>query len=170
MNQITQYITKILSLFLTVLMVILTLDVIWQVFTRFILKNPSSFTEELAGFLLIWIGLLGASYALYTKAHLGIDIFILRLTSTKKQIVEITIYTMILLFALFIMIIGGLKLVDLALRLNQISPTLGIKMGYVYLAIPLSGFFFITYSIAFIVETMKQKPIQSAEHEMRRTD
>ena len=170
MNKLTQNITKILGIFLILLMSVLVLNVTWQVLTRFILRNPSSFTEELAGFLLIWIGLLGASYALYTKAHLGIDVFIMKLTGTKKQIIEIVIYTIILLFALFVMMIGGLKLVHLTFNLNQISHTLGIKMGYVYLVIPLSGLFMIYYSIVVIIESVKLKPTQPAEHEIGRID
>ena len=74
MEKITKVITNILAKILIVLMAAIVVDVTWQIFTRFILQDPSSFTEELAGFLLIWIGLLGASYALYTKAHLGIDV------------------------------------------------------------------------------------------------
>ena len=40
-----------LEILLTVVMTILVLDVVWQVFTRYILKDPSSWTEELATFL-----------------------------------------------------------------------------------------------------------------------
>ena len=169
-NKLTKILTKMLGYFLISLMAILVLNVTWQVFTRFILRNPSAFTEELAGFLLIWIGLLGASYALYTKAHLGIDIFTIKLTGFRKQMVEVAIYTMICLFAFFVMIIGGIRLVRLTLNLNQISPTLGIKMGIVYLVIPLSGLFFIYYSIVLIIESIKRKGMQPAEHEISQID
>ena len=98
---------------LTILMAVMVVDVTWQVLTRFILKNPSAFTEELAGFLLIWIGLLGASYAYYTKAHLGIDVLTYKLTGFKKQVVEILINLIVLGFAFFVMVIGGLRLVNL---------------------------------------------------------
>ena len=74
MRKITDPINKAVGYFLSFLLTIMVLDVIWQVFTRFVLKHPSSYTEELAGFLLIWIGLLGAGYAFYIRAHLGIDI------------------------------------------------------------------------------------------------
>ena len=56
MQKLTHIITKVLSIILIILMAVMVLDVTWQVFTRFLLKNPSGFTEELAGFLLIWIG------------------------------------------------------------------------------------------------------------------
>ncbi|RLI99963.1 MAG: TRAP transporter small permease, partial [Candidatus Aenigmatarchaeota archaeon] len=113
MQKIIDRITKYLKYFLMGLMALIVLDVSWQIFTRFILQNSSSWTEEMARFLLIWIGLLGASYALKTKAHLGIDIFTYKLTGVKKQVVEILVYTFVVLFAFFIMIIGGIRLVYL---------------------------------------------------------
>ena len=58
---------KILDRFLECLVMVsvtvLVLDVLWQVFTRFVLRDASSWTEELATFLLIWVSLLGAAVA-----------------------------------------------------------------------------------------------------------
>jgi len=161
MQKITHTITRILAAVLTVLMAVIVLDVTWQVVTRFILHNPSSHTEELAGFLLIWIGLLGSSYAYHTRAHLGIDVLTYRLTGTRRQVVEIIIHLMVLSFALFILVIGGLRLVNLTFTLRQVSAAMGLKMGYVYLVLPISGSLIIFYAIAFMVETIKQQPKQT---------
>jgi TRAP-type C4-dicarboxylate transport system permease small subunit len=163
MHKFTKSLTNILSIVLIGLMAIIVLDVTWQVFTRFILKDPSSFTEELAGFLLIWIGLLGASYAYYTKAHLGIDILTSKYTGIKKQIIEIVISVIVLLFALFILVIGGLNLVNITFTLKQISPAMGIPMGYVYLVLPLTGILLIYYSVVFILASLKGESMVSAE-------
>ena len=145
-------------------MAAMVIDVTWQVFTRFILDHQSSFTEELAGFLLIWIGLLGASYALHTKAHLGIDVLTYKFTSTKKQVTEILISTIVLLFAFFVLVIGGIRLVNITFTLNQISPAMELKMGYVYLVLPLTGLLFIYYSLDNIVTAIKMKPTVAEEH------
>ena len=67
--------TRILTYFLTFLMGSMVLAVTWQIFTRFILNDPSIYSEEIAGFLLIWIGMLGSTFALHKKSHIGIDIF-----------------------------------------------------------------------------------------------
>jgi len=154
MKSIIYWIDKILANILVILMAVIVVDVSWQVFTRFILQNPSSFTEELATFLLIWIGLLGASYALRTKAHLGIDVLTYKLKGVPKYIIEIFVYGSIVIFCLFIMVIGGWRLVKLTFTLNQISAAMGIKMGYVYLVIPLSGVLMIFYSIMFIANSI----------------
>ncbi len=170
MQKLTTIISKILGVILIILMAIMVLDVTWQVFTRFILRNPSSFTEELAGFLLIWIGLLGASYAFYTKAHLGIDVLTYKLMGFKKQVVEILINLIVLAFAFFVMFIGGMRLVNLTFTLNQISPALGIEMGYIYLVIPISGVIVIYYAIYFILEAFKMKPTVLVEHKISAID
>ena len=156
MIRLTEIITRTLSVILIFLMSVMVLDVTWQVFTRFILGDPSGFTEELAGFLLIWIGLLGASYAYFTKAHLGIDVLTSRLSGAKRKISEIFVAGIVCLFALFVLVIGGWLLVNLTFTLNQISPVMGIPIGYVYLVLPLTGILFMYYSTCFIVEALKR--------------
>ncbi|MBN2242524.1 MAG: TRAP transporter small permease [Acidobacteria bacterium] len=156
MKILTAVITRILSALLVLLMAVIVLDVTWQVFSRFILRNPSDYTEELAGFLLIWIGLLGASYAYCVKAHLGIDVLTSGLSGTKRRISEILVAGIVLLFALFLLVIGGWRLVDLTFSLRQISPVMGIPMGFVYLVLPLTGILFMYYSVYFIAEALKK--------------
>jgi len=165
MEKTTQIITRFLSTVLIILMAVMVVDVSWQVFTRFILQDPSSFTEELAGFLLIWIGLLGSSYALYTKAHLGIDILTSKLSGFRKHLTKIMIHVIVILFALFVLVIGGIRLVNITLTLNQISPAMSIQMGYVYLVLPLTGILMIYYSLVFIGQTVLKK--EQAETEIK---
>lgn len=170
MQKFTKIISKILGVILIVLMALMVFDVTWQVLTRFILKNPSAFTEELAGFLLIWIGLLGASYAYYTKAHLGIDVLTYKLTGLKKQVVDILVNVIVLGFALFVMVVGGMRLVNITFTLKQISPALGIDMGYIYLVIPVAGILVIYFAINFIVEAIRTKPSELVEHKVSAVD
>ncbi|MDZ7333504.1 MAG: TRAP transporter small permease [candidate division KSB1 bacterium] len=155
MTKITKIISKILGVVLTVLMGAMVIDVTWQVLSRFVIKNPSSYTEELAGFLLIWIGLLGSSYAYYTKAHLGIDVLVYRLSGVKRKIIEISINLIVLTFAFFVMVLGGIRLVKLTFTLGQISPALGIEMGYIYMVIPIAGILMIYFAIQFIINNLK---------------
>lgn len=170
MQTVIKFINLIVAKILIVLMAAIVLDVTWQVVTRFILRNPSSFTEELAGFLLIWIGLLGASHALYTKAHLGIDLLTYKLEGTRRRVIDITIYTFVLLFALFVMVIGGFKLVSLTLSLNQISPAVNIRMGYVYTVLPASGILMMLYSLGFILQALKGSEEKSQKPQISTLD
>ncbi len=157
MGKLTERIATALGLFLSFLMATMVLAVTWQVFTRFVLRHPSSYTEELARFQLMWTGLLGASYAYRTKAHLGIDILATKLSGTRKRVLEVSVHILVLLFALFVMVVGGIRLVRLTFTLRQVSTALGVPMGYVYSVLPISGALIIYFAVHFIIETLHPK-------------
>jgi len=140
---------------LTVVMTVLVLDVVWQVFTRWVLKNPSSWTEELATFLMIWVGMLGASVALNRGSHLGIDYAVSKLSARTRVMTEVFVFACIGLFSLFGMFVGGILFVARTFELGQTSPALKLPMGYVYLTVPISGFFLVFYSIELLVERVR---------------
>jgi len=148
-------IDRLLELALVLLMGANVLNVLWQVFTRFVLQNPSSYTEELARYLLIWVGLLGASYAAGKKMHLAIDVVLQGLRNKAKVWVEIIIQIFVFLFSLFVMVMGGIRLVSITLTLAQTSAALQIKLGYVYLVLPLSGILIMFYASVFIIERFR---------------
>lgn len=138
-KKLTESIDSGLRWLLILLMALLVIDVSWQVLTRFILPKPSSFTEELARFLLIWIGLLGSAHAYRHKMHLGIDVFVRAISKQKALFVARFIQVVTIAFALAVLVYGGLKLVLLAYHLDQQSAAMQVNMGIVYLALPISG-------------------------------
>ena len=156
LTNIKTKIDNILKWMLVFIMATMTLNVLWQVFSRFVLQSPSSITEELARYMLIWLGILGASYVSGQKMHLAIDLLSTKLNAKNKSYLEITIQFFVLLFAFFVMVIGGFRLVQITLTLNQISAALQIPLGYVYSVIPISGLLMVFYSITFIVEELSK--------------
>jgi len=146
---------KVIQYLLVILMTLMVLNVLWQVFTRFIMNDPSSFTDELARYLLIWLGLLGAAYVTGQKMHLAIDYLLNKTKPAVKSKLEYVINSSIFLFALFIMVIGGVNLVSLTLYLEQISAALQIQLGYVYIVLPLSGILIMFYTGVSIIEQYK---------------
>ena len=156
LQNLVKILDNLLQRALIVLMVVLVMDVCWQVITRFILDNPSSYTEEIARFVLIWLSLLGASSAYRRGQHLGIDIVVQKVPLSKRYLVNVFVRALIGLFACTILIFGGAKLVMLTLHLEQVSAVLGVKMGWVYMVIPLSGLFFLVFTLAFISENLSK--------------
>ena len=155
MEKLKKTLDKFLEVLLMVSVAILVIDVLWQVFTRFIMGNPSSWTEELATFLLIWVSLLGAAVALGRGAHLGIDYFASKLPEPNRIQTELFVFAVITLFSLLVMVVGGIGLVKQTLDLEQISVALHIPMGYVYLAVPISGAFLVLYGLIGFFERLK---------------
>ncbi len=143
---------KKLELVLITLMSLLVINVLWQVLSRYILSSPSSFTDELAGYLLIWVGVLGAAYVAGQKQHLAIDLLIQKSSVKNQKRLNIFINICIALFALFVMIIGGSWLVITRFQFNVSSAALHLPLGYVYLIMPVSGLLILYYSILFIIK------------------
>jgi TRAP-type C4-dicarboxylate transport system permease small subunit len=154
---IKKFLDRLLESLVMIVMGVLVLDVLWQVFSRLVIKNPSKWTEELAVFLLIWVPLLGAAIALGRGAHLGIDYFVSKLPVKIKAITEMAVFLLIALFSFLVMIVGGIDLVSSTLQLNQTSPALNVKIGLVYIAVPVSGFFLVLYSLIALFERITGK-------------
>ncbi len=132
---------------LVVLVVMLVISVAWQVLSRYLLANPASWTEELARFLLIWIGMLGASYAFRQKAHLGLELLPAKLSGVSARILKFFTLAVIALFAVTVLIAGGVNLVSLTWELRQYSPVLGMPIAWVYSVIPLTGVVIVFYCL-----------------------
>lgn len=143
-------IDKILEKILVGIMAILVIDVLWQVLSRYILSSPSSFTDELAGFLLIWVGVLGAAYVTGQKEHLAIDLLLQKSKPEMQKKLMLIINSLIALFAIFVMIVGGSWLMLTRFQLDVTSAALHLPLGYVYSVLPMSGILMLYYSLVFI--------------------
>lgn len=148
-------IDSILEKLLISILTFMVINVVLQVFARFAgISIP--FTEELAGFLLMWTGLLGAGYATGKGMHLAIDIFPRKATPENQVKFNWIINGFVILFAFLVMVVGGFRLVYIALSLDQLSPVMQIPKGYVYLVLPFSGIMIVYYSILNIIEGPSQ--------------
>ena len=146
---------KILGSFLVVLMTIMVMAVLWQVFSRYVMQSPSSITEELARYLLIWIGILGAAYAAGQQQHLSINLLEEKLEKNKKKKLKIFINLLIIFFGITVLIVGGSNLVYVNYILGQSSAALEIPLFVVYLVVPLSGALIIFYKVNEIMNPEK---------------
>ena len=147
MKQIRIKVNKIIERFLVLILVGMLLNVIWQVFTRFFTSSPSAFTNELARYLMIWLGILGAAYISGKQEHVAIDFFVKKLNNSLRRFIDRFVLLSILSFAFFVMIIGGINLVYITLNLEQYSPSLQIPLALVYSIIPISGLLIIFYKV-----------------------
>lgn len=136
---------------LIALMALMTADVLWGVLTRYALGHQASWTEELARFLLIWIGCLGAAYAAGKDMHLSIDLLSPRLSPAGRQWLGVGIRLLTLLFAVSVLLVGGIELIRFTYLLGQYSPALNLPMSLVYAAVPLSGLLTAYFELAALV-------------------
>lgn len=148
---------RVLEIFLVILVSVLVVDVLWQVFSRYLLSSPSSFTDELAGFLLIWVGVLGAAYVSGKKEHLAIDILLQKSPPVRKKNLQILIHILVFLFAFTVMVVGGIILMYTRFYLEVKSAALQLPLGYVYVILPISGLIIMFYELYHILDLKKAK-------------
>lgn len=140
-------IDKVVSRLLIFIMGLMVVNVLWQVFSRYILNSPSSFTDELARYLMIWLGILGAAYVSGQNKHMGIDAFTKKLSNETQIGLSKIVDVLIILFVMAVFIIGGVNLVYITATLDQTSAALHLPLAIVYLVIPISGVLIIYYKI-----------------------
>lgn len=155
MLKLRHRVDAVLAWVVVVLMGASVLNVLWQVASRYLLRSPSSWTEELSRYLLIWVGLVGAAYAVGQRLHLAIDLLPTMSSGRFKAILLMVIEFAILIFAATIMTYGGGRLVATQLHLGQTSAAMGVKLGHVYLALPISGVIMAFYSILNILDQFR---------------
>lgn len=152
------WMTKILAGIATILLSVMTLLVLYQVFTRYILNSPAAFTEELVRYFLIWTGFIGAAYAFITREHMCLVLLRDRLSPSGRKILMTAIDVLILIFAIFVITIGGFKLAMSAQKV--FSALLGIPRSLVYAMAPISGVFIIIAQFINIYEDVTEIAIE----------
>jgi TRAP-type C4-dicarboxylate transport system permease small subunit len=157
MMKIYDSINGFIEKLLVVIFALLVLDVLWQVFGRYVLNQSFSFTEEFARFALIWLAVLGAAYLNGRREHLAMDFLLNKLSEERQQERLQVIEALMLVFALVVMVVGGGNLVYTTLRLGQTSAAMHIPLGYVYAIVPVSGLLIMFFSICNISHYRQKK-------------
>lgn len=156
MHKTYDVLIKLIEALLVIIFALLTLDVVWQVVSRYLVGQSSSFTEEFARFALIWLTVLGAAYINgQVEGHLSMDFLLAKLPEEKQRRSHRVIQILMACFALVVMVIGGLNLVYITLSLGQLSPALNVPLGWVYTIVPLSGFIIIFFCFYHLSITYK---------------
>ena len=153
---------KVLQIFLGFLVLAICLIVIWQVFSRFILNNPSSWSEEFSRYLLIWISLLGGSLGLSNGTHMGLVLVTDRIRNQNiKTIIPIFSYIVCGLIGYIFVKYGYTYALN---GMNRTMMCCKLKMGYIYMMIPVCGVIIIVNCIEIIAkDIMKMCPVKGQE-------
>lgn len=144
MKKLNETIQSILYYLLAFMICLMTVIVVLQVFFRYVMSSPLTWSEELARYLFVWITFLGIAIAIRKKAHVAIGLVVEHLPKMQQRIIRIINTVMILLLG-GIIVYGGVQL----MKIGEIqkSATLLLPMSLVFSAIPVSGVFIVLFSI-----------------------
>ncbi|QKJ67941.1 TRAP transporter small permease [Deefgea piscis] len=159
MELIKRCLDFVLSKLIIFLFSMLLICIIWQVLARWMGVN-STFTDEGARFIFIWVGLFGASLAHGQKRHLAIDLLTSRLSGRRKVWSDRLIHCLVIVFSVSVMVMGGYM--AMLNTQGQVSSAMHIPMWIIYLAIPLNGLAITFYSLNDLLQDLKAPQLQGA--------
>ncbi|MDN4523015.1 TRAP transporter small permease [Fictibacillus fluitans] len=164
MSMVKKKLDQVLAFITCSIMGFMVIVAIWQVFTRYVLNSPSTVSEELLRYSLIWVSMLGAAYAFGNKKHIAIEFIVEKLSPKKALRISVLIESLVVLFAIIVMVVGGIMTVNITMA--QTSASLGIPMGFIYLSLPVSGILVIGYSVINIYEAIVKRKVELYSEKM----
>ena len=126
----------------------------WQIFTRWVLGNPSTFTDELLRYVLIIAGFIGSAYCFYRDEHLALTLITDKAKGPFKLCLDIFIEICILFFVIYVFIFGGFKLANTA---TNVSSVMHIPMKSLYMVEPICGILIVLARILKYVNLYTEK-------------
>ena len=130
------------------LLVLMTIFVGWQVFTRYVLNWSNAWTEPAAVMLMSWFIFLGSAVGIRENYHLGFDVLLYVLPKGGKKYLRTISDLVVLAFAVG-MIVYGMQLVMLSWAARM--PTLGVPEGTKYLPVVVGGVLIVLFCIERLV-------------------
>nr|WP_297279579.1 TRAP transporter small permease [uncultured Butyricicoccus sp.] len=163
MNALRNALTKLLNGLAGISFIAMVVLTCWQVFTRYVLKNPSSWSEELVSYLFAWASLLGASLITGERGHMNIPIVVERLGSGARKALGIFAELVAFAFSAIILVYGGVQITQLAM--GQMTSSLGVAVGVFYVVLPLCGVLNMIYTVLNIVDICNDHTVQEKKEE-----
>ena len=127
-----------------VLMVVLSIDLLLGVFSRYVLVRTFTWYDEIARGCFVWLTFLGAAVGVKRQAHFRLHIVVDRLTPRLRQATVVILPLVVIIFA-GVLIQQGLVFLEIG-KFQQ-TPVMGLPKTWIYVAIPIGGALMILYSL-----------------------
>ena len=155
MNTLRTVLTRLLNILAGASFLVMVVLTCWQVFTRYILGNPSSWSEELVSYMFAWMSLLGASIVTSERGHMNIPILVELAGPGLQKVLNCLGEMIAFLFSLVILTFGGVQIAQLAM--GQMTSSLGVPIGVFYVVLPLCGVLNMLFTLLNVVEIISGK-------------
>jgi len=126
----------------------------WQIFTRWVMGNPSTFTDEFLRYVLIWASLIGSAYCFYRDEHLSLTLVTDRAKGPFAIVLQIFIEAAILFFVCYVFVFGGYRL---AVNATNVSSVIRLPFKFLYSVLPVSGIFIVVARVLKYIRLFTEK-------------
>ena len=149
MEKFRTALNKALELLAGLSMAVMVILTTYQVIARYIFNSPSTWSEELVGYLFGWSTLFGATIVSGERGHMNIPILVDRMNPPLRKAFHILWEVVAFVFSAAILVFGGIQVSNLAM--GQQTSSLGVAVGVFYWAMPICGVVILLYSVLNIV-------------------
>lgn len=126
------------------LMAVMVGTIVLQVFYRFVLGNPLSWSEELARYVFVWITFLGAAVAYRHGGHIVVETLVVLLPRRLQRALA-WLVDALMVVALIVLLVQGMGIVQV--NSNVEATMLQIPMSWVYASVPTSAALMLAYQV-----------------------
>ena len=137
LDWLKQWIDRIAAVICISIVAIMTVLVTYQVIVRYLFNSPSAVSEVISRYLFIWLILFAGAYVFGLREHMAIPYVKEKFSAEVQIIFDMFSELIIVIFAIFIMMIGGYS--SAMRQMSQMSSAVNIPIGVIYAAIPVSG-------------------------------
>ena len=154
LNVIKLRLNQALSAICAFMLAFMTIVATYQVFARYVLKSPSTMSEDILSYSFVWTSLLATALVFGERDHMNLTFLVDKTKPLVQLILSLFSEVLIVIIAVVVFLFGGKGFMSVGAM--QISPTLGITMDLIYMILPISGILIIIYNIINIVELIMQ--------------
>lgn len=126
------------------MLLLMTLTILYQVFSRQILSSTPAWSEELSRVLFVWVAFLGIAYGFKEKLHIGVGLVVELLPEAIQTIIDLLAKITIIILGIIMIYYGSYFTL---LMMNSTMPGLRMPSSVMYVVIPITGFYIIMYGI-----------------------
>ena len=152
MKALTEGLKRIITVVLFISICVLVSVTFLQVFCRFVIKVPGSWSEEGARICFVWRILMGAALGVKEQSHLSLEILTSFVPEKGQRVMRLVIHVVIILVSLVILVSGT----SYVLRsMGKTTVTMPIPANCVYVAAPISAVLMMIFSVENILKELK---------------
>lgn len=153
MSTLRKILDKVLITICIALFMFMTIIGTYQIVTRYVFNAPSTMSEELLTFSFTWMGLLSATYVFGKRDHMRMSFLADKLKGRAAAALAILTELVTMAFAVGVLTYGGVAITQLTM--TQVTASLSVPMGVIYIVVPICGVLTIVYNLLNIYDSTK---------------
>jgi TRAP-type C4-dicarboxylate transport system permease small subunit len=128
-------------------------SVLIQIFFRYVLKTPLTWTEEASRYSFIWTVLLGAAFAVRRREHVVMDVLFKKFPAGLQKQISLILNVMILISLIYLLPISWKFFWFMK---NVSAPIMKISWGFLFFSAPLSILLMTIHTLISLINAMRR--------------